>query len=43
MNYAVEMHSGPITHIVTFIYWFSHSKVNRGGCTQRHTDRKVIS
>jgi hypothetical protein len=38
MNYAVEMRSGPMIYIPVLIYWFSHSKVNRGNT---HTDTQT--
>jgi hypothetical protein len=43
MKYAVETGSGAMTYIPSFIDWFSHSKVDRGGYTEtqihRHTQR----
>jgi hypothetical protein len=40
MKYAVEMGSGAMIYIPSFIYWLRHSKVD-GGDTQ--TDSMVIS
>jgi hypothetical protein len=43
MKCAVEMGSGAMIFILSFVkYLFRHSKVKRG-CIHRHTDRKEIA
>jgi hypothetical protein len=43
VKYAVEMSTGGMIYVLSFIKRLRHSRVVRRGLTYRHTESKVIS